>query len=332
MKLGRTFPGGARRRRAGRRAATAGSTSSARAPTSSGGAAAPRSTAACPYMSLVLVPAQRWPRRVRRRFDADSAHAGTVSVVGLGPAGPEWLTPEAHAELAAADVLIGYDDVSAPRTRAPRPASATRPTTASRLERAQHALALARRRRAGRGRLLGRSRDLRDGGGGARGRSVDGPMAPRARRGVEVRIVPGAVGDAGGRRARRRAARPRLLRDLAVGSAQAVGGDRAAAGGGRRRRPRARALQPGLADPARAARPRGRGAARATAATRPRSSSPAPSAPTRRRSRSRRSSALDVDTVDMRTLLIVGSSMTRTRRRAQRSRARVHAASLPGAT
>ena len=30
-------------------------------------------------------------------------------MVGLGPAGPEWLTPEARAELAAADVLIGYE-------------------------------------------------------------------------------------------------------------------------------------------------------------------------------------------------------------------------------
>jgi precorrin-2 C20-methyltransferase / precorrin-3B C17-methyltransferase len=59
-----------------------------------------------PYMSLVLVPAQRWPRT---SVDDRSARPGAVSVVGLGPAGPGWLTPEAHAELAAADVLIGYD-------------------------------------------------------------------------------------------------------------------------------------------------------------------------------------------------------------------------------
>ncbi|NUP32399.1 MAG: precorrin-2 C(20)-methyltransferase, partial [Streptomycetaceae bacterium] len=33
---------------------------------------------------------------------------GSVDVVGLGPAGPAWLTPEAHAALAAADDLVGY--------------------------------------------------------------------------------------------------------------------------------------------------------------------------------------------------------------------------------
>jgi precorrin-2 C20-methyltransferase/precorrin-3B C17-methyltransferase len=31
-----------------------------------------------------------------------------VTVVGLGPAGGEWLTPEARAALAGADVLVGY--------------------------------------------------------------------------------------------------------------------------------------------------------------------------------------------------------------------------------
>lgn len=33
---------------------------------------------------------------------------GEVVVVGLGPAGREWLTPDAHAALAAADDLVGY--------------------------------------------------------------------------------------------------------------------------------------------------------------------------------------------------------------------------------
>jgi precorrin-2 C20-methyltransferase / precorrin-3B C17-methyltransferase len=54
-----------------------------------------------PYMSLVLVPTAS---RSRRR----NGHAGRVAVVGLGPAGPDWLTPEAQAELAAADHLVGY--------------------------------------------------------------------------------------------------------------------------------------------------------------------------------------------------------------------------------
>jgi precorrin-2 C20-methyltransferase / precorrin-3B C17-methyltransferase len=34
--------------------------------------------------------------------------AGQVAVVRLGPAGREWLTPEAQAALAAADELVGY--------------------------------------------------------------------------------------------------------------------------------------------------------------------------------------------------------------------------------
>jgi precorrin-2 C20-methyltransferase / precorrin-3B C17-methyltransferase len=53
-----------------------------------------------PYMSLVLVPTSEGR--------SSSAGRGRVSVVGLGPAGPEWLTPEARAELAEADELVGY--------------------------------------------------------------------------------------------------------------------------------------------------------------------------------------------------------------------------------
>ena len=37
-----------------------------------------------------------------------SSRLGEVVVVGLGPAGPEWLTPEARGALAAADDLVGY--------------------------------------------------------------------------------------------------------------------------------------------------------------------------------------------------------------------------------
>ena len=55
-----------------------------------------------PYMSLVLVPTLG---AGRRRTAGDR---GRVSVVGLGPAGAEWLTPEARAELAEADELVGY--------------------------------------------------------------------------------------------------------------------------------------------------------------------------------------------------------------------------------
>lgn len=52
-----------------------------------------------PYMSLVLVPSPAARSRTGR---------GGLTVVGLGPGGPEWLTPEARAALARADVLVGY--------------------------------------------------------------------------------------------------------------------------------------------------------------------------------------------------------------------------------
>jgi precorrin-2 C20-methyltransferase / precorrin-3B C17-methyltransferase len=55
-----------------------------------------------PYMSLLLVPATSWSPPA-------TSGRGSVSIVGLGPAGPHWLTPEAQSELARADVLIGYD-------------------------------------------------------------------------------------------------------------------------------------------------------------------------------------------------------------------------------
>jgi precorrin-2 C20-methyltransferase/precorrin-3B C17-methyltransferase len=53
-----------------------------------------------PYMSLVFVPARKAERR--------RPGVGEVAIIGLGPAGPEWLTPEAHAALAGADELVGY--------------------------------------------------------------------------------------------------------------------------------------------------------------------------------------------------------------------------------
>lgn len=39
---------------------------------------------------------------------APTASTGEVVVVGLGPAGPQWTTPEAHTAVAAADDLVGY--------------------------------------------------------------------------------------------------------------------------------------------------------------------------------------------------------------------------------
>ncbi|MFJ6672896.1 precorrin-3B C(17)-methyltransferase [Actinosynnema sp. NPDC091369] len=52
-----------------------------------------------PYFSLALLPSKPAHRPAGR---------GEVVVVGLGPAGPEWLTPQARRALAEADDLVGY--------------------------------------------------------------------------------------------------------------------------------------------------------------------------------------------------------------------------------
>ncbi|RZU49319.1 precorrin-2 C20-methyltransferase/precorrin-3B C17-methyltransferase [Krasilnikovia cinnamomea] len=72
--------------------------------------------------------------------------AGSVTVVGLGPGGRDWLTPQAQAALAAADDLIGYGpylDRVAPNPRQRRHPSDNRVEA----ERAAFALDLAKRGR-----------------------------------------------------------------------------------------------------------------------------------------------------------------------------------------
>jgi precorrin-2 C20-methyltransferase/precorrin-3B C17-methyltransferase len=73
---------------------------------------------------------------------ARDGHRGRVAVVGLGPAGAEWLTPEAQAELAAADDLVGYETYLA---RVPVRRGQRRHPSDNRVEarRARHALELA---------------------------------------------------------------------------------------------------------------------------------------------------------------------------------------------
>jgi precorrin-2 C20-methyltransferase/precorrin-3B C17-methyltransferase len=66
--------------------------------------------ASVPYMSLVLVPGTEAARQadVARTGESPASEIGRVDVVGLGPAGRDWLTPEAMAVLAAADDIVGY--------------------------------------------------------------------------------------------------------------------------------------------------------------------------------------------------------------------------------
>src|SRR6185503_18081917 len=64
-----------------------------------------------PYMSIVIVPgraaAQGRPTAPGATTDGVIG-AGRVDVVGLGPAGRDWLTPQAMAVLSAADDIVGY--------------------------------------------------------------------------------------------------------------------------------------------------------------------------------------------------------------------------------
>ena len=89
-----------------------------------------------PYMSLVLVPtgARSAPRT--------AGGAGEVTVVGLGPAGPQWLTPEARGALAGAEHVVGYQTYV---DRVPVRAGQHRHASDNRVEadRARHALELA---------------------------------------------------------------------------------------------------------------------------------------------------------------------------------------------
>ncbi|MEV0057211.1 precorrin-2 C(20)-methyltransferase [Saccharopolyspora shandongensis] len=100
-----------------------------------------------PYFSLALLPG---PANSDAAIHATAAAAdrgaerGEVVVVGLGPGGREWVTPEAQAALAAADDLVGYAPYLAripdnPRQR--KHASDNRVEA----ERAEFALELARR-------------------------------------------------------------------------------------------------------------------------------------------------------------------------------------------
>ena len=164
----------------GRASSTGRSTSSARAARPSASRRWPRPATRCPYMSLVLVPGveRTAPANGRRRLrERRRARPGRRR---------DWLTPEAHAELAAADELVGYETYLArvperarsgpPRDRQPRRGRARPPRARA-----------GGRRRARRGRLLRRPGHLRDGRRGARGRRR------RRRRfaDVELRIVPG---------------------------------------------------------------------------------------------------------------------------------------------
>ncbi|MEV3981641.1 precorrin-3B C(17)-methyltransferase [Nonomuraea sp. NPDC049758] len=94
-----------------------------------------------PYFSLALLASPAERTFVPERPAGEGR--GEVAVVGLGPAGRPWLTPEAQEALAAATDLVGYGpyvDRVAPNPRQRRHRTDNRVEA----ERARHALELAR--------------------------------------------------------------------------------------------------------------------------------------------------------------------------------------------
>ncbi|MFV2011354.1 MULTISPECIES: precorrin-2 C(20)-methyltransferase [unclassified Micromonospora] len=64
--------------------------------------------ATVPYFSLALLASRRGGTVAASAADTARSGRGEVVVVGLGPAGRDWITPQAQTALAAADDLVGY--------------------------------------------------------------------------------------------------------------------------------------------------------------------------------------------------------------------------------
>ncbi|WP_446041676.1 precorrin-2 C(20)-methyltransferase [Streptomyces sp. SID1121] len=139
MKLGRTFPTVRRAIERSGRLADARYVERATMAGERTGALADIDPESVPYFSVAVLPS---------RVDAVPAPGGRgeVVVVGTGPAGPLWLTPEARGELAAAQDLVGYTTYL---DRVPvRPGQRRHPSDNKvESERAEFALDLARRGR-----------------------------------------------------------------------------------------------------------------------------------------------------------------------------------------
>ncbi|MFC4511494.1 precorrin-2 C(20)-methyltransferase [Streptomyces ehimensis] len=112
MKLGRTFPAvrGALERSG--RLAEARYVERATMAGERTGRVADVDPESVPYFSLAVLPSRvaALPGRPEEtaRDEAVGEVVGEVVVVGLGPAGPLWLTPEARGALAAAEDVVGY--------------------------------------------------------------------------------------------------------------------------------------------------------------------------------------------------------------------------------
>ena len=98
---------------------------------------------AVPYFALVIIPGSDVvPDRDALRISQLTRGAGRVCVLGLGPGSPDWLAPEAARELAEATDLVGYAPYLA---RVSERAGQRRHVSDNRVEidRARHAFELA---------------------------------------------------------------------------------------------------------------------------------------------------------------------------------------------
>ncbi|MFD3452294.1 precorrin-2 C(20)-methyltransferase [Streptomyces sp. NPDC058691] len=140
MKLGRTFPAVRRALGTAGRLADAHYVERATMDAERLGMLADVDPDSVPYFAVAVLPS-----RIDER-PAPSQAEGEVVVVGLGPAGPMWLTAEARSALAEADELVGYTTYM---DRVPVRPGQLRHASDNRVEaeRAEFALDLARRGR-----------------------------------------------------------------------------------------------------------------------------------------------------------------------------------------
>ena len=111
MKLGRTFPAVRDALRRAGLASDAYYVERASTDAERTGAIEAIDSGTVPYMSVAVVPSRRGAIVEPASSTPDDivpAAVGEVVVVGIGPAGPEWLTPEAADCLARAEHLVGY--------------------------------------------------------------------------------------------------------------------------------------------------------------------------------------------------------------------------------
>lgn len=143
MKLGRTFPTVRRAMERSGRLADAHYVERATMAGERTGQLAGTDPESVPYFSVAVLPSRLTapPAGAQR---SDPVEAGEVVVVGTGPAGARWLTPETRGALAAADELVGYTTYL---DRVPVRHGQRRHGTDNRVEseRAEFALELARR-------------------------------------------------------------------------------------------------------------------------------------------------------------------------------------------